>query len=419
MAKIHIKSIGRARFSHSLTDDLKMIIRTLTSNDDPHNVIQFEKQFALYTGREICVTFSMARTALYFVLRGLEAQPGEKILMPPITIKALLDVVLDAKLIPVFADLNLSTGCFDADDLKSVIEKEKPAYCLLTYLYGISPEMEAISNVLSENNVTIIEDFSQGLNLGPDSEIWSGRVGKVSIYSASNIKTLDSYGGGFTVTDDLALANKLRDFQSKLKFPKKSQVLKKVIASFIKNFASSPLCFNLITFPIIRFFSLLRLNNFDRFVGNRSIQPIQELPEAWFYRLSGHQAGAALRYLPSVRSVEKARKNYAEFIFTKIHDLNIVGRQRTNESVFWQLIVILDDHEEFRSFLRKKGIDSAYSSLINISKLPLYGIDGVTPNAERLYACGVYIPCYASLSTRDKIYISKVLHEYQQRSRAA
>ena len=419
MAKIRIKSIGRARFSHSLTDDLKMIIRTLTTNDNPHSVIEFEKQFATYTGREKCVSFSMARTSLYFVLRGLDAQAGEKILMPPITIKALLDVVLDAKLIPIFADLNLLTGCFDADDLMSVIEREKPAYCLLTYLYGISPDMEAISKVLSENNVTIIEDFSQGLNLGSDSEIWSGRVGKVSIYSASNIKTLDSYGGGFAVTDDLALANKLRDFQSKLKSPKKSQVLKKVLASFIKNFASSPVCFNLVTFPIIRLFSLLRLNNFDRFVGNRSIQPIQELPEAWFYRLSGHQAGAALRYLPFVRGIEKARKSYAEFIISEIQDLTIVGRQRTNESVFWQLIVILDAHEEFRIFLRQRGIDSAYSSLINISKLPRYGIDGVTPNAERLYNCGVYIPCYAALSIREKNYISKVLREYLKRSHAA
>jgi perosamine synthetase len=409
---MRFKSIGRARFSHSLRDDINALLGAIFTTVNQKHVVEFEKNFAGYVGRKNCISFSLARTAFYFTLRSLDAKKGQKILMPPITIKALLDVVLDAQLVPIFADIDVNTGCFDIEKLKSVVEIEKPNYCLLTYLFGIAPDVTEISQILDSNDVITIEDFSQGLNLGRKNSLWSGRVGSVSIYSSSNIKTLDSYGGGFAVTDDPIIASRLYSFQNELHYPKKSSVIKKIFASFAKNLLSSPFVFNIFTFPLIRTFSLLKLKNFDRFVGNRSKQRIDTLPSNWFYKFSTYQARIANRYLASVKSNEESRKSYAQLVIKAFPELRIVGRSKIEESVFWQLVVVTDKHEDFRDFLRKRRVDTAYSSLVNISSLPAYGINWDTPNASMLYECGVYVPCYAALTKKDRLHVIKALQEY-------
>lgn len=54
-----------------------------------------------------------------------------------------------------------------------------------------------------------------------------GTFGDVSVYSASSVKTLDTYGGGFVFTDDHEMARKLSDDQSRLSKPSRLRLLKK------------------------------------------------------------------------------------------------------------------------------------------------------------------------------------------------
>ena len=156
--------------------------------------------------------------------------------MPSITIKAILDVVLDFKLKPVFVDSDLKTACFDLDSLRNQIIKFNPKVCLLTYLFGLMPDMDSIIHELKKSNVFIIEDFSQALN-ATYKGINAGSFGTVSIYSASTVKTLDTYGGGFAFTSDTKLLSSLRDHQSNLATIPRIKLIQKIVKKnkYVKN----------------------------------------------------------------------------------------------------------------------------------------------------------------------------------------
>ena len=62
---------------------------------------------------------------------------GSEIIMSPITIKPILDVILDLGLIPIFCDLDLNTLCFSEKDLKKKINN-KTKLIILTYLKRIN-----------------------------------------------------------------------------------------------------------------------------------------------------------------------------------------------------------------------------------------------------------------------------------------
>ena len=60
------------------------------------------------------------------------------------------------------------------------------------------PNIKEIISISKESNLFVIEDFSQCLN-GKFKAQKVGTFGDVGVYSASSIKTLDTYGGGLLV----------------------------------------------------------------------------------------------------------------------------------------------------------------------------------------------------------------------------
>jgi hypothetical protein len=69
------------------------------------------------------------------------------------------------------------------------------------------PNMEKMMSIFKEQNIFVIEDFSQCLN-GKYQNKKVGTFGNVGIYSSSSIKTLDTYGGGLLICDSSELHKK-------------------------------------------------------------------------------------------------------------------------------------------------------------------------------------------------------------------
>ena len=62
------------------------------------------------------------------------------------------------------------------------------------------PDVERMARILKVRKVYMLEDFSQCLD-GMYNGLKVGRFGDIGIYSASSIKTLDTFGGGLLVCD--------------------------------------------------------------------------------------------------------------------------------------------------------------------------------------------------------------------------
>jgi len=400
--------IPRGRIAHRLYEDLAWFARATSANlTDSKMIARFEETFSEYVHRKHAIAFPFARTGIHAVLKNLNLPSGSIVLMPPITIKPILDVVLSLNLRPLFVDINESTVCFDESELREAT-KSSPRVAILTYLFGIVPNVENICKILSDAGVFIIEDFSQCLN-GSFRGRQIGTFGDVGVYSASSVKTLDTYGGGLVVTDNDKIASELRKAQSQLSPPSRLRLLKKVFTDLIRNLATQPMVFGLATFPLIRLLTRYGGSKVSKFTGDRDISPLKQLPQAWFEAFTSVQAAVGLQQLKQLHEKD-ARRIGAIRELNSIHDFidRPIGDDG-GENVYWQYIVYADEFARFQRELFAQGIDCATTSLVNISGLEQYPFQGSTPNADRLYSNGVYLPCYHQLTKSQVARIGRAL----------
>jgi dTDP-4-amino-4,6-dideoxygalactose transaminase len=189
--------------------------------------------------------------------------------------------------------------------------------------------------------------------------------------------------------------------------------MKKILNYFVKNLITNKYIFASGVFQILRFLTSKGSEKFDRFVGRRSVGPINELPMEWFYSYTSVQAKKGLQLLGTVEANDVSRVSFAKDVISTVTNLHFISGQVEANSIFWQLIAIPRDPQKLRKFLYSRGIDSAYTSLIEISKLPQYGIDAPTPNADRIHKNAVYIPCYAHLNSDERSHIIDTLKKYE------
>lgn len=389
--------IPRGRISHHLYEDIAWFARATGSNlTDSKVVSRFEHAFSEYVGQKHTIAFPFARTGIHAVLKSLNLPADSIVLMPPITIKPILDVVLGLKLKPLFVDINESTVCFDESALQEAT-KSAPRVAILTYLFGIVPNVERICKILHDADVFIIEDFSQCMN-GTFKGRRIGTFGDVGVYSASSVKTLDTYGGGLVITNDDMLAESLRTAQGQLSPPSRGRLLKKIVTDLIRNLVTQPFVFSFVTFPLIRLLSKHGGSKITKFTGDRNKSPLQQLPNEWFESFTSVQAAVGLQQLKQLNTKDALRMSAIKEInsFHNFSDRPIGDDGGKN--IYWQYIVYADEFTRFQRELFAQGIDCATTSLVKISGLEQYPYQASTPHADRLYTNGVYLPCYHQLT---------------------
>lgn len=407
--------ISRGRISHTLLSEVGWFARGLVAPLSQEATIRrAEREFAEYVGRAECVVFPFARTAIWATLQELNLPRGSRVVMPPITIKPILDVVVHLGFEPVFVDIDPSTACFDERELTDAM-RAKPAVAILTYLFGLVPNVEAIVRTLREANVFVIEDFSQCLN-GEFGGRKIGTFGDVAVYSASSVKTFDTFGGGYALCDDQKLTAGLRRRQTELRPPRRSELLKTMGRNLARNLASSRLVFPALTYPLLRLATKFSKKAVGRFTGGRSTEPLAELPAAWFRKYTSVQAGVALAELPRVVARDVQRRTSIERIVTVSGVNDRPSGHPGQRHVYWQFIVYVADFPAARELLASHGVDCATTSLVLLTDLPRYPGQRETRHARRLYDRGVYLPCYHQLRDREIERISAAIKELFKQS---
>lgn len=375
--------------------------------EDEEVVERAERSFASYVGREHCVVFPFARTAIHATLRSLDLRPGDRVLLPPMTIKPILDVVLDLELEPVFVDIDPATACFGSDTLRAGLERG-PKVAVLTYLFGLVPDLDDLMGQLRDAGVFVIEDFSQCLN-----GRWRGRgigtFGDVAIYSASSIKTFDTFGGGYLVLNDPDRAMALRAMQAELDAPRRSDLVRKVLTSVVRNLATQRLVFPFLTWPLLLLIRRLGRSHLARFTGARDEQPLSALPSEWFRSYSAVQARVALDQLPRTERKDAARVAMIERVDAGHAYADRPVGNSEGRHVHWQHLVFADDVPGFTEAMAEHRVDCATTSLVLISALTAYPVQGDTPNGARLFRSGMYLPCYHQLREREADQIATAL----------
>lgn len=403
-------AIPRGTIYHRVRDDLRSLGRALWGEiDDKGTIAAFEAAFAAYVGRAHGLSFPSARTAILATLRAKGFPPGTEIVMPPITIKPILDVVLHCGLVPVYVDLDPDTFCFDLDVLKRAITPKTRAV-LVTYLFGLVPDMDRLMRICRERDLFVMEDFSQCLN-GEHAGRKIGSFGDVSIYSSSFIKTLDTYGGGQLVCDEPALVDAIRPHKDAMAAPARTILVRKVLFDLCMNVATTRWVFHGLVFPLLRLLSLLRPEKVIRHLGLQSVTLLPALPRAWFHRYSSVQAALGLELLAHVAEGDARRSAHVERLKELLRGtpLHFPRGAEGAKNVYWQFVVPVRDARRAQRALHAHGIDTSTTSLTHIAALPKSPYRGETPRAHAIHDNGLFIPAYPGLTDDDVRYIAATL----------
>lgn len=172
-------------------------------------VKNFENEFAKYCGTKYCIGCGNGLDALYLILRGFDIGIGDEVIIPSNTYIATALAVTYSGAKPVFVEPNINTYNIEPDLIEKSITKRTKAI-IVVHLYGQSADMDKIFAISKKYNLKIIEDAAQAHgSLYKNKKTGSlGDAAGFSFYPGKNLGALGD--GGAIVTNDLALANKIR-----------------------------------------------------------------------------------------------------------------------------------------------------------------------------------------------------------------
>jgi L-glutamine:2-deoxy-scyllo-inosose/3-amino-2,3-dideoxy-scyllo-inosose aminotransferase len=176
------------------------------ANDDPVER-EFERLFAeRHTAKHgLCV--ANGTVALQVALEALDVGVGDEVIVPGLTWQATAASVLDVNATPVLVDVCLETLCLDPALVAAAITERTKAI-VAVHLYGAVADLDAIGAIAEHYGLAVIEDCAHA-----HGSCWRARgvgsMGAIGAFSFQASKTLTAGEGGFVMTDDDRLYERL------------------------------------------------------------------------------------------------------------------------------------------------------------------------------------------------------------------
>jgi CDP-6-deoxy-D-xylo-4-hexulose-3-dehydrase len=169
-------------------------------------VKRFEQEFANYNGSKYCVmvnsgsSANLLMVAALFYVKQNSLKAGDEVIVPavswPTTYYPLYQYGLKLK----FVDIDINTLNYDLSALEQAITN-KTRLIMAVNLLGNPNDFTAISNLIKDKNISLIEDNceSLGANFNGKKTGTFGIMGSYSSFFSHHISTME---GGMICTDD-------------------------------------------------------------------------------------------------------------------------------------------------------------------------------------------------------------------------
>ncbi|MDQ8164971.1 MAG: DegT/DnrJ/EryC1/StrS family aminotransferase [Gemmatimonadota bacterium] len=174
---------------------------------------EFEEMVAAYTGAKHCIIVANGTVSMSVAYWALGIGPGDEVLVPDVTMIATPNAVRLVGATPVLVDVEAATLCMDLERAAAAITPRTKAVALVS-LNGRAPDMHAWRTFCDARGLVLMEDAAQSLG-SRQGGTHLGRFGQVGSFSFSAPKIITTGQGGALITDDDALAlrmRKIKDF---------------------------------------------------------------------------------------------------------------------------------------------------------------------------------------------------------------
>lgn len=169
--------------------------------------LEYERIISEWFGVKHAIAVSSGTTALHIALAAFGIGPGDEVIVTPYTFVASDTAVLEQNAIPIFADIDPVHLTLDPEDVKRRITERTKAIIPVT-ISGTPVDMDPLMELAKEHNLWILEDACQSLGARYKGQI-VGTMGHVGAFSSITGKITNTGEGGFVITNDTDLYEKM------------------------------------------------------------------------------------------------------------------------------------------------------------------------------------------------------------------
>jgi dTDP-4-amino-4,6-dideoxygalactose transaminase len=160
------------------------------------------------------VTASSSGTAAIHVAVGtVDPEPGDEVVVPPITDFGSVVPILAQNAVPVFADVDPDTFCLDPSSVEAVLSPRTRAI-IAVHLFGQPCDVIALASLARRRGLALIEDCAQA----PLADVGGrpvGTFGDFGCFSLQQSKHITAGEGGVTLVAAPEAARRARLFADK------------------------------------------------------------------------------------------------------------------------------------------------------------------------------------------------------------
>lgn len=200
-------------------------------------VNQFEKEIAKFCGSKYAVATSNGTSALHAILHAIGVDQDCEVITQSLSFIATSNAIAYTGATPVYVDVDLDTLSLSPTALEEFLHSNAQKLeahtinkhthktikaCVPMHTFGHPARIEEIAKICKEWNITLVEDSAESLGsyfLKNGVQTHTGLEGVASALSFNGNKTITSGGGGAILTDDEALAKKLKHITTTAKAP--------------------------------------------------------------------------------------------------------------------------------------------------------------------------------------------------------
>lgn len=345
------------------------------------------------------VAVPMARVGIYLALKHL-IRKDQKVILSPYTISDVVNMVLCAGGIPVFADIEANGSCnIDADIVLNLIETEVDVGAVLvTHFYGLVCNIAPIIAKCAEKGIPVIEDAAQAFGATRQGKL-AGGLADVGIFSFGLLKNVTGFFGGAVLAKERALAQAIRTDLQEYPLFSRQTLLKKMMTGLAFDIATAPLVFDASVYWLFRYAYLHDIDFFNNKLETDS-NPVayDSFPSRYSKRMSSAQADIIAPQLKHHKADTAERIAKAKIYHKGLADvpgLVLPPLCEDGSHIYMYYPIQCEDRDRLGRFVTERLRDVQISHHRNCASLPCFSaFFRDCPNAERAGQRVIYLPTY-------------------------
>jgi 8-amino-3,8-dideoxy-alpha-D-manno-octulosonate transaminase len=174
------------------------VFRYYGVGDGPHEVLDFEREFAAHMGSKHALCVNAGSSALICGLIGAGVGPGDEVIVPAYTWNATPNAVIATGAVPVLAEVDDSLT-LDPEDVERRLTPRTKAI-LPVHMRGAPADLGALTALAAEHGLALIEDVCQAAG-ATYRGARLGTFGDAGAFSLQFNKIITTGEGGVLITD--------------------------------------------------------------------------------------------------------------------------------------------------------------------------------------------------------------------------